>query len=93
MTDPALDEDILSVSLQDWQSAEILPMNELTARLESLLRRLGAAAPDESAGDEARFSAQFRADLQSLVSEYGPAAVCAALDDLPDVASHSVSLH
>jgi hypothetical protein len=68
-------------------------MNELTARLESLLRRLHAVADDESDPAAVRLRAQFCAELQSLVSEYGPEAVYAALDDLPDVASPSVSLH
>jgi hypothetical protein len=68
-------------------------MNDLTARLESLLRRLDAAAPGESEGEAARLAEPFRKELQSLVSEYGPEAVNAALDKLPDTACSSVSLH
>jgi hypothetical protein len=68
-------------------------MNDLTARLESLLRRLDAGAPDQSDEDAAQLSEQFRTDLQSLVSEYGPEAVNAALDELPDGAAASGYLH
>jgi hypothetical protein len=75
------------------QSLRRHPMNELTVRLESLLRRLHAAAQGESDPGAARFSAQFRAELQSLIFEFGPEAVHAALDGLLDVASRSVSLH
>jgi hypothetical protein len=68
-------------------------MNDLTARLESLLRRLCAGAYDQTEGGEAQLGDQFRKDLQSLVTDYGPEAVNAALDELPDVASPSVALH
>jgi hypothetical protein len=61
------------------------------AQLESLLRRLHAAAQDESDPGPARFLAQFRAELQALIFEYGPKSVHAALDGLLDVASRSVS--
>jgi hypothetical protein len=60
------------------------------ARLEALLR-LYAAACDRGDGD--RLAEQFRRDLQLLVSEHGRKAVNAALNELPDVASPSVSLH
>ncbi len=67
-------------------------MNDLIARLESLMRRLDATACDQAEGDAA-LAEQFRKELQSLVSEYGPEAVNAALDEMPDAASPSVSLH
>ena len=67
-------------------------MNDLIARLESLMRRLDATACDQAEGDAAS-AEQFRKELQSLVSEYGPEAVNAALDEMPDAASPSVSLH
>jgi hypothetical protein len=67
-------------------------MSDLTARLEALLR-LYAAACDRGELDGARLARRFRQDLHSLVSEYGPKAVDAALDELPDLASPSASLH
>jgi hypothetical protein len=65
-------------------------MDDLIARLEALLRRYAAAfdqPPDDRLGE------QFRRDLQMLVTEYGPQAVNAALDALPDAASPSGSFH
>ena len=68
------------------------PMDDLSARLESLLRRFDATACDQAQGDEA-LAEQFRMELQSLVSEYGPEALNSALDAMPDERSTSVSPH
>ena len=68
------------------------PMDELTARLEALLRRC-AVACHQNKGDGNQLWEQFRNDLQSLIAEYGPEAVDAAIDDLPDGAGPSFSLH
>jgi hypothetical protein len=51
-------------------------VNELTARLESLLRRLHAVAQDESDPGAARFSAHFRAELQSLMPSMRLSTAC-----------------
>ena len=67
-------------------------MNDLTARLEALLRRIHSTALNQAEWDTAS-AEQFRGDLHSLVSEYGPAAVNAALDKIPDAASPSDSMH
>jgi len=67
-------------------------MDDLTARLESLFSRYGAAI-DRGQGDGSQLAAQFRKDLRMLVAEYGQPAIDAALGDLPDAASPSVSLH
>ncbi len=66
-------------------------MDDLTARLEALLR-LYVAAGDYGQGS-ARLTEQFRRDLQSLVSKYGPRVVDATLEKLGDEARPSVSLH
>jgi hypothetical protein len=62
-------------------------MDDLTARLESLLRRLRPCAEDDRMGE------QFRRELELLIAEYGSQTVNAALDALPDETSSSVSLH
>ena len=67
-------------------------MSDLTAWLEALLR-LYAAACDRGELDGAELAERFRKDMHSLVSEYGPKAVDAALDKLPDLASPSAALH
>jgi hypothetical protein len=67
-------------------------MDELTARIEALMRRLDATASDQTRGDLV-LAERFRMELQLLVSEYGPAAVNAVLDALPDTRSPSDSLH
>ena len=69
------------------------PMDDLTARLEALLRslRLFAASSDQS--QDAQLGEQFHKDLALLVAEYGHDAVSAALDELPDGAGPSISLH
>ena len=67
-------------------------MEDLAARLDSLLR-LFAEADAKGPLDRARLVKRFRDDLQLLVAEYGPDAVDAALDKLPDEAWPSISLH
>ena len=66
------------------------PMDELTARLEALMRR-NAAACDHG---EANRAEQFHRELQLLVAQYGQPAVDAALDEeMSDAAWPSLSLH
>jgi hypothetical protein len=67
-------------------------MDDLTARLGSLLR-LYAAAHDQGEGDAARARAQFRKDLEPLVAQYGRRAVITALNKLADAPWRPVSLH
>jgi hypothetical protein len=67
-------------------------MDHLTARLESLLR-LYAPAFDQAKGDGAQLAEQFRKDLRLTVAEYGPQAVNAALDEMPDGTGPSILLH
>jgi hypothetical protein len=66
-------------------------MNDLTVRLEALLR-LYASTYDGGNIDTAGLAEQFRKDLRLLVAEYGSDAVDAALDEVPNVALPSVSL-
>jgi hypothetical protein len=67
-------------------------MDELTARLESLLRfYAGAGLYDQD--DGAVLAQQVSKDLQLLVAEFGPKAVDAALDKMPDGAWQASSLH
>lgn len=66
-------------------------MDDLTARLEALLR-LYAAAGGPGQGS-ARLTERFRKDLQLLVAKYGPNVIDSALEKLPDEAWPSVSLH
>jgi carbon monoxide dehydrogenase subunit G len=66
-------------------------MDDLTARLEALLR-LYAAAGDRGEGS-ARLTGQFQEDLQLLVAKYGPRVVDATLEKLGDEVWPSVSLH
>jgi hypothetical protein len=67
-------------------------MDDLTGRLEALLR-LYAAADDNGHRNGARLAERFRRDLRLLVAEYGPKAVDAALEEMPDEAWPSVLLH
>ena len=67
-------------------------MDELTARLESLLR-LYAGARQQDQGDRTRLEQLFSRDLQLLVAEFGPRAVDAALDKIPDGSWQPGSLH
>jgi hypothetical protein len=65
-------------------------MDELTARLEALMRRY-AAACDRGEADRAE---GFHKGLQLLVAPYGETAIAAALDEeMSDGAWPSVSLH
>ena len=67
-------------------------MSDLTARLEALLRLFAEASAKDQL-DRTRLAEKFRKDLAALVAEYGPNAVDAALDELPDAALPSGSLH
>jgi hypothetical protein len=67
------------------------PMSDLAARLEALLRIYAAACQGQL--DDARSAERFRNDLQLLIADYGYNAVDAAIDDLPDEALASTSLH
>ena len=58
-------------------------MDELTARLESLLR-LYAEARQQDQGDGTQLTQLFSKDLRLLVAEFGPRAVDAALDKIPE---------
>ena len=65
-------------------------MDDLTPRLAALLRRYAAAfdqPPDDQLGE------RFRKDMELLIAEYGPQAVNAALNKLPDGALPSIALH
>jgi hypothetical protein len=74
-------------------ATQISPMDELTARLEVLMRRT-AEACDQGKGDVPQLLKQFRKELQLLVAQYGQLAVNAALDgEISDGAWPSVSLH
>jgi hypothetical protein len=66
-------------------------MDDLTARLESLFRRYGAAMGDRDV-DAVRLAKQFYEEADLLIAQYGQPAINAALD-APAVASPSVSLH
>jgi hypothetical protein len=68
------------------------PMDDLTARLEAILRRY-AVACREGQLDDAQLAKRFRVDLQTLIAAYGFDAVEAALDAIPDAASPSAFLH
>jgi hypothetical protein len=67
-------------------------MDALIARLESLLGRY-AAACEQDKGEGGKPWEQFRKELQLLIAEYGPEAIDAALDKMPDGAGASVALH
>jgi len=66
-------------------------MDELIARLESLLGRY-AANLDQHEGDGGQAWEQFRRELTLLIAEYGPGAVDAALNEIPDGAGGAISL-
>jgi hypothetical protein len=66
-------------------------MDELTARLESLLGR-HAGTLDQDEGDRGQPWEQFRRELRLLIAQYGPAAVDAALNAMPDGAGGAISL-
>ncbi len=67
-------------------------MDDLTARLEALLR-LYASGNAKGNGDGARLTKQFRKSLQLLITEYRPEVVDEALDKPADEVWPSVSLH
>jgi hypothetical protein len=66
-------------------------MSDLSARLEALLRIYAAACLGQL--DDAKSAEQFRKGLKLLIADYGYEAVDAALDELPDQALLSTSLH
>jgi imidazolonepropionase-like amidohydrolase len=70
-------------------------MDDVTARLEALLRRYLTEASRcrgvPSALDG--LAEKYRRDIGQLVSEYGQPAVNAAMNEMPDVPWPSVSLH
>jgi hypothetical protein len=71
---------------------QVSTMDELIARLESLFGRY-AATLDQGRGDDRQAWEQFRKELGWLIAEYGPKAIDAALDEMPDGAGVSHSLH
>jgi hypothetical protein len=56
------------------------PTDELTARLEALMRRT-AAACDQGKGDVPQLLEQFHKEMRLLVAQYGQPAIDAALDE------------
>jgi len=69
-------------------------MDELTARLEALFRYYAADHdPHESFAALGRLVAEFRREVRLLIAEYGQTAVDKALEEMPDAARPSVSLH
>jgi hypothetical protein len=67
------------------------PMDNLTARLESLFRRYDTALR-ECAGDRAPVAKQFLEEVDLLIAHCGQPAIHAALNE-PEVACPSVALH
>jgi len=66
-------------------------MSDLANQLDSLLRRYAAECGQHK--DDQPWK-QFRNELRSLIAEYGPRAVDAALDEIPDgSAPPPASLH
>jgi hypothetical protein len=65
-------------------------MSELANQLDSLLRRYAAECGQDK--DDQPWT-QFRNELRSLIAEYGPKAVDAALDEIPDGVGPVASLH
>jgi hypothetical protein len=68
-------------------------MDELTARLESLFCRYAAALDRQNNDDGGKLWEQFRKELQLLIAKYGPLAVDAAIDKIPDEAGAAISVH
>lgn len=66
-------------------------MDELIARLESLLGRY-AASLERHEGDANQPWEQFRRELGLLIADYGPEAIDAALNEMPDGAGGAISL-
>jgi hypothetical protein len=67
-------------------------MDDLTARLQALMRRY-AAYCDQYPDDCVRLEEQLRQDLALLVAEYGRPAIDAALNGMSNDAWPSASLH
>jgi hypothetical protein len=67
-------------------------MDDLSARLEALLRRY-AAAIDQGQDEIATLEDEYRAGLRELIAEFGQPAIDAAINELRDEASPSASLH
>ena len=67
-------------------------MDDLSVRLEALLRRY-AAAIDQGQDEIAKLADEFRAGLHEQVAEFGQPAINVALNELRDDASPSGSLH
>jgi hypothetical protein len=66
-------------------------MDDITARLESLFRRYGAAIDDPDV-DGVRLGKQFYEEADLLIAQYGQAAIERALDE-PGEALASNCLH
>jgi hypothetical protein len=79
-------------STMTYCEPQIATMDNLTARLDSLLR-LYAAAHEAGEGDAARVRVQFRKELEPLVAQHGRRAVITALNKLADAPPRSVSVH
>jgi hypothetical protein len=67
-------------------------MDELTARLEALLSRYATANGHDNCGGREAWN-QFAKELRLLIAEYGPVAVDAALDKIPNGAGRAISIH
>jgi hypothetical protein len=95
VTDPDADDVYPGASLQGRPTrpncGTRAAMDELIARLESLLGRY-AATLDQDEADRGQPWEQFRRELRLLIAEYGPAAVDAALNAMPDGAGATISL-
>ena len=57
-------------------------MDDLVAKIEAMFRRY-AADLNQSQADGVHLGKKFRKDMDSLVAQYGNAAIDAALDELP----------
>ena len=68
-------------------------MDELTARLEALLRRYLTEANRCKGVARDRLGEQYRRDIDQLVTEYGQPAVDAAVSEMPVVPWPSDALH
>jgi hypothetical protein len=66
-------------------------VNELIARLELLLGRY-AATLEQDQGDGTQPWEQFRRELVLLIADYGPEAIDAALNEMPDGAGGAIYL-
>jgi hypothetical protein len=66
-------------------------MDQLIARLELLLGRY-AATLQQDQSDGGQPWEKFRRELALLIAEYGPEAIDAALNEMPDGAGRAISL-